>query len=61
MTPELKKIIETIPGELGWFHLGNQRAFETVADDLLTLGVGPSTVGDLLTSAYSAVAGEFGE
>lgn len=61
MSPELKKHIAEIPGEHGWWASSNQREYEAIAEDLLTLGVLESNIGEILASAYWVVASQYGD
>jgi hypothetical protein len=57
---EMNAAIAQIPGEHGWWHSDGRDRFEQLGADLVAKGFTPDEALDLLESAYSAVAGEFG-
>lgn len=61
MTGDLRKRIDEIPGENGWWTTGGRDAFLSAAVDLLRKGWSDDEIVEFLETMYSAVAGEFGE
>lgn len=57
---ELKDAIANLPGSSGWWHTGNGDRYQTLADTLIEYGLLPVQAYDILASAYSAAADEFG-
>ena len=56
----LRKALETIPGEDGWWKSGSQRAFEKNAIDLVKHGYSPTEAYWFLEGVYGSVAECYG-
>lgn len=57
---ELHQLINDIAGTDGWWHSDGADTFTDIAEVLMERGMTMTDAIDLLTSAFGAVAGEFG-
>lgn len=57
---ELDLLINAIPGDDGWWHTSGAETFADITAQLMDRGFTQTDAVDLLTSAFGAVANEFG-
>jgi len=56
----LRKLIDAIPGDDGWWHSHNGDTYEELAIKLTESGLTDSAAVELLACAYAAASDEFG-
>ena len=56
----MRRAIRKLPGSTGWWHCDGEDTYNELADKLTEHGFTFDEAVDLLGSAYSAAAGEFG-
>lgn len=59
-TQQLTDAVRAIPGDSGWWRQGGEEAFHGLALQLLTKGFTFAETVEILSTAYGAVADEFG-
>ena len=58
---KLRKLVQALPGERGWWHKDAMDAWLTCAYQLRVAGQPMDAIEALLKQMYNAVKGEYGE
>lgn len=57
---EIAELVDTIPGDDGWWHMSTRETFINVAGTLVEAGFELDDVHAILSDLYVATANEFG-